>query len=430
MMSNRREIGVPRGGKFQSRNLKADKHAVSRVPTVAADADSPAGSNSVAVEIPEGENLAKGRKVSNTPRLSKTQKRGGNVDHSAGPQNGLAGKGVKPGPVISGRRPYDPHHTVAANHHRKIIGESNSGVKRTQAYVDRFNIWVFDQRDILYPMVCVFCHNVSKFLCDCTVEEGWEDEVPASVQAQPASAPVATQGVVGFIPEGLEGCGSSSSGFFDFSGFQPQLYEHNVHGRVIKTEFPYLREVDIPVVVNAVDVGEDIAKRLAAIQPCNDPLPVKVEPIAKADRFEPDRMLVVQRKAKWYNRILGKQPSRMDYSNDHNYHIDRLFAHKAKTGQFPVVPDILVIPELYRYLRFEMHVEYANLKVAFEHNHKLAKKWCDITKYQPTASAEALNRLQATICKAVCCQDNAYNYAPTSGALSRWPGKSGRTTVF
>jgi len=136
----------------------------------------------------------------------------------------------------------------------------------------------------------------------------------------------------------------------------------------------------------------------------------------------------------------------MNYHAGINHTIGRLQNHAGDLVQQAVVPDSLIIQELYIYLRKEMHPRYeekdkTKRHLARAHAHKLAKKWAELNAHETNTYYE-LNRYQATINKAVRGDDNAYMYAEfnentSRDRINRWwerifrPCTSARTeTVF
>jgi len=113
--------------------------------------------------------------------------------------------------------------------------------------------------------------------------------------------------------------------------------------------------------------------------------------------------VVIERKARWYNRLLfNKKPSKFDFSVPINREIGQLTARKDQSKLRAVtIPDDCMIPELFNYLKLNKFPQYDDRKICLEHMHKLSRKWLD----EKTASLDSyptdfVHKISATVQKA------------------------------
>jgi len=340
---------------------------------------------------------------------------------------GKKGGGRKP---IKGQtNEFNPMMSEVALKQRVFIGRLNERRAVTLTEIAEFNIWVKAHEKSLYSMVCAVCKKRSKYACDCRIlaEQG-DVPAPAAAAVEPIrpwvtiALPVAQQFISVVPPPVLPapaiplvvGPVPAAPTYVVAAAVVPPLVAPRVP-LVSKPDGTVLAYFDEPLSID----DRAFQKRLQALPSVPNPALAISAPAAPVVLSGVSLPLIVERKARWWNRFfLNKKPSQMNYTNAVNHYIDRLSDHKAEHVSELVVPDCLVIPDLLRTLRVEMHTSYMNRSVKLEHLHKLAKKWAEKVEYNFSDDLH-VNKFQVTIQKACDMSDNAYNYAVTDESLRR-----------
>lgn len=348
--------------------------------------------------------------------------------------------------------PHNPYHTEEAEKQRAFIGRLNKGMRVTGSELNEFNAWVVTNLDALFPMSCVHCHVRSKFACDCMEIEDYED-----IEA------IAEQNWVGTSTHLARGQ-SVHRPIVTEMGHLVQMAEHMLAYQVTSEPARTVKKVEVPAsrplvseIGLLVQMADDaikygrlvdsapvpaaafnlVTRRVALRKPafcavcarfglcqCLGPsfrevrvkVPVNELPGVNQNLDSPK---TVVREPKWYNRLLGKERSSVNYTSDHNHQIGALHRHRQDKNGVPV-PDQLIVPELFRHLRIEGHTTYKNYDDKLSHYHKLARKWAEKNKVDFTKTAELTNQFQVTIAKAAVDDTTVYNYTKATDKVSRW----------
>jgi hypothetical protein len=364
------------------------------------------------------------------------------VKNNGGKPVARSGKLVKQGKtkaVDSQGVVFDKFNSPEAKKQRKFVGRMNLSRKDdrvTWAEFETYATWAATVAEKLNPMVCVHCKKVTRSACACSLPKVEPTPEPstnsfAALAEEDVSLTVADETVTPKVAKPPIAVSEDLEDEIVAAPTQPverkkldpieanRLFnEKHGYSKGVKATPPQGSSEVAAILVN----GGAPTKR-SVISPdvgpnCNLEAPVRVE-----------------RKAGFLKRVLlRKKKSQFNYSETVNHEIGSLIEHKAELRRDgPVVPDSLIIKELFVYLRFEMHTSYASRAVKLEHAHKLTKKWVEREEREVTA-LEELNRIQVTIQKAVDALDSTYNYAETNEQLGRYNWKfwqtSARTQVF
>jgi hypothetical protein len=317
------------------------------------------------------------------------------------------------------KKRYSKHENEYAQQQRKVIGQSNQFYGMySQDFVNEFNRMMDTHIDCVNIMQCTWCKKRSIYLCGCSVGCSKLDRTSVPYSAsQPLCEDV--QDFAEMINGNEEGTVDISSFDFvtadDYSDFGDVVF-----GPINK---PWSNDiVSLPPARESSVVDQSVVSSVHEV-------------IVKPEVVEPKKPFRgLERKPKWYNRIFGKEKSKMDYDLIINHKIGALMQQKnEKQKRTVLVDDRMVIPELFFYLRQKMHTSYLNREVKLAHVKNLANKWTEINEFQIIDSFD-MNCWEITIQKAVDQLDSQFNLKVENqdeSRFRRWiPSRNLRSSGF
>jgi hypothetical protein len=150
--------------------------------------------------------------------------------------------------------------------------------------------------------------------------------------------------------------------------------------------------------------------------------------IAARARTENNISFRLERTAEWYNRaIYGMTPSTFDMGAGINHALGDLVEKKKtyKAKNVVVIPDHLVIEDMYAYLRLKKFSKYASRDIKMTHMEKVAAQYLLLKKWKiedipdPIDRNRTINAYHITIQKVVDEKDTEFLLSEDSSDLSR-----------